>query len=161
MKNLTNFPLALQLLMRTDGTVTELIKLLTKEDIIVRKLSEKINDCQEGRILDRHIFLQGTLSGKKWLYAESKIYLDNLPEEFVTDLLEKTIPIGTLWINYRMETFKLLIDQYEEDSKKCGKNSAFNLSTFLLTRVYRVFNQKKLIMEITEKFPVAEYENLI
>ncbi|MBL4660762.1 MAG: DUF98 domain-containing protein [Alcanivoracaceae bacterium] len=160
MKNLTEFPLALQLLMQTDGTVTELIKLLTQEDIIVCKLSEKITDDNGVRVLDRHIFLQGKRSGKNWLYAQSKIYLDNLPAEFVNDLLEKTIPIGTLWINYRMETFKQLINQYEELSLGQG-DSGFKASTNLLTRVYQVFNQYKIIMEITEKFPIDEYENLI
>jgi len=157
MKDLSNYPLALQLLMHTDGTVTELIKLLAQEDIRVVKLAEKINS-DDDNILDRHIYLQGVKTNKNWLYAHSKIFLDNLPPEFVTDLLENAIPIGTLWSSYRMETYKNLIDQHEEKSNGCDA-SGFKAGTMLLTRTYLVYNQNKTIMEITEKFPLSAYQN--
>jgi len=159
MIDLIKYPKALQLLMQTDGTVTELIKLLAKENIIVVKISENIINKNE-RVLFRHIYLQGEDSKKNWLYAESKIYLDNLPNDFVTDLIEKTIPIGTLWLNYRMETFKQLIGQYEEVSTK-ETPSEFPAGTKMLSRMYQVFNQNKIIMEITEKFPIHKYKKLV
>ena len=159
MLDLKVYPKALQLLMQTDGTVTELIKLLAKENIVVIKISESIKNDSE-RILYRHIYLQGEKSKKNWLYAESKIYLDNLPKEFVSDLLEKTIPIGTLWLNYRMETFKQLIKQCEEISID-KKTFGFSVGTKMLSRMYQVFNQNKIIMEITEKFPVHKFKKLV
>jgi chorismate-pyruvate lyase len=158
MIDLKSYPKALQLLMQTDGTVTELIKLLANENIVVIKLLEKIEQ-KESNILYRHIYLQGEKSKKNWLYAESKIYLDNLPTDFVSDLLDKTIPIGTLWLNYRMETFKQLINQQEEVSNG-DSSSAFSINTKMLSRVYKVFNQNKLIMEITEKFPIDKFRSL-
>lgn len=160
MKDLTFYPKALQILMQTDGTVTELIKLLTMEGIQVVKLSEKVDIVQGKRILNRHIFLQGATTHKNWLYAESKIYLDNLPDSFVADLIDKTIPIGSLWINYRMETFKQLINQYEEISGH-QDTLGYASGTKLLTRIYQVFSQQQIIMEITEKFPVEEYKQLV
>lgn len=159
MLNLQDYPKALQLLMQTDGTVTELIKLLAKENIVVVKLSEDIKHQNE-RILYRHIYLQGEKSKKNWLYAESKIYLDNLPIEFVSDLLEKTIPIGTLWLNYRMETFKQLIQQREEVSSS-DSSFGFAIGTKMLSRMYQVFNHNKIIMEITEKFPIDKFRKLV
>ena len=159
MLDLKVYPKALQLLMQTDGTVTELIKLLAKENIIVIKISESIETLSE-RILYRHIYLQGEKSKKNWLYAESKIYLDNLPKEFVSDLLEKTIPIGTLWLNYRTETFKQLIKQCEEISID-ESTFGFPIGTKMLSRMYQVFNQNKIIMEITEKFPVHKFKKLV
>ena len=159
MKNLSNYPLSLQLLMHTDGTVTELIKLLAQEDIRVVKLIEKINSDNDSNILDRHIYLQGIKTDKIWLYAHSKIFLSNLPKKFVTDLLENAIPIGTLWNNYRMETYKKMLTQHVEKSDGCD-DSGFEVNTILLTRTYQVFNQKKTIMEITEKFPLNAYQNL-
>ncbi len=159
MLNLKAYPKALQLLMQTDGTVTELIKLLANEDIAVVKISEDIINNEEP-ILFRHIYLQGKVTQKNWLYAESKIYLNNLPKEFVSDLIDKTIPIGTLWLNYKMETFKQLISQCEEishETSKCG----FAEDTKMLSRVYHVFNQQKPIMEITEKFPIYRYKGLL
>jgi len=159
MIDLNKYPVSLQLLMKTDGTVTELIKLLSGEGIQVSKISEEIETINEKRMLDRCIFLQGKDSKKNWLYAQSKITLDHLPDQFVIDLLEKNIPIGTLWINYRVETFKLLIDRYEEVlDKDIGKG--FAKGDTVLTRVYQVFNQQNVIMEITEKFPINKYQKI-
>lgn len=145
--------------MKTDGTVTELIKLLSGEDIEVSKISEKINDHERQKILNRCIFLKGTKSQKNWLYAQSKIYLDNLSNEFVNDLLKKNIPIGTLWINHRIETFKLLIDQYQEKINH-DIGEGFERDTVVLTRIYHVFNHKRIIMKITEKFPIKTYTQI-
>lgn len=157
MLDLSKYPQALQILMQTDGTVTELIKLFAKEAVNVIKISEKTIQEVGEKVLHRHIFLQGKESKINWLYAESKIYLDNLPQAFVNDLLDKNIPIGTLWINHRIETFKQKIDEYPE----CN-HQRLDLATDgeLLTRVYQVYNQGALIMEITEKFPIDEYQEL-
>ena len=157
MIGLEKYPLSLQLLMQTDGTVTELIKLLTNEEIQVVKLSEK-KEIQS-QVLNRQIFLQGVTSGINWLYATSKIYLQNLSDEFVRELTEETIPIGTLWIKYRMETYKQLVDQYEE-YLTTNTNDETGEENKYLTRIYQVFNQSKLIMEITEKFPIDKYQEL-
>ncbi len=153
-----HYPLALQLLMNTDGTVTDLIQLLSGEKIQVVKVSENINKSLN--ILNRHIFLKGEQTQTNWLYAESQIYFDNLPKGFVQDLLEKTIPIGALWVNYRMETFKQLIGQNEEVST-CSNGLGFKFGTELLSRTYQVFSQKSIIMEITEKFPIHRYLNIV
>lgn len=157
MIGLEKYPLSLQLLMQTDGTVTELIKLLTNEQIKVVKLSEKKES--QSQVLNRQIFLQGVTSGINWLYATSKIYLQNLSDEFVRELTEETVPIGTLWIKYRMETYKQLVDQYEEILAHSATDAICKDGKYL-TRIYQVFNQSKLIMEITEKFPIDKYQGL-
>ena len=96
MIELNKYPLSLQLLMQTDGTVTELIKLLTGEDIKVVKLNESID--KQTNTLNRRIFLQGNKTHINWLYATSEIYLNNLSIEFAKDLSENNLPIGSLWI---------------------------------------------------------------
>lgn len=159
MNDIQKYPLALQLLMQTDGTVTELIKLLANEDIQVKKLSESIVEGNE-RLLFRRIYLQGKQTCKNWLYAESKIYLDNLPENFVLDLLHKSLPIGTLWNDYRIETFKQITNQKAIDSSGI-KQSGFDTGMPLLTRSYEVFNQGQIIMEIKENFPIGLYQDLV
>lgn len=154
MLDLSNHPKSLQLLMQTDGTVTDFIKLLAGEEITVKKVKEDI----ERQTLYRHIYLQGKSSKINWLYAESEIYLDSLNDDFVSDLLEHSIPIGALWAKYKMETFKQPISQQEDkvESESCE----YPLDTKLLVRVYQVFNQQRLIMQITEKFPVKNYKEL-
>jgi chorismate-pyruvate lyase len=156
MVGLEKYPLTLQLLMQTDGTVTELIKLLTGEDINVVKLKESID--KKTNILNRHIFLQGDKTHINWLYATSEIYLKNLSKEFAKDLSENNLPIGSLWIKYRVETFKQLVDQFEETLTISSENPL--IVGKYLTRVYQVYNKKQLIMEITERFPIDEYSSL-
>ena len=158
MIGLDKYPLSLQVLMQTDGTVTELIKLLTSENIKVVKLSEEKEAGTE--TLNRQIFLQGLESGINWLYASSKIYLQNLSADFVKELTEETVPIGTLWIKYRMETYKQLVDQYEEQLSQDDPTNNLFVNGQYLTRIYQVFNQSRLIMEITEKFPIEKYQEL-
>jgi chorismate-pyruvate lyase len=159
MNDFQKYPLALQLLMQTDGTVTELIKLLANEDVQVVKLSESFVESPE-RLLYRRIYLQGKQSLKNWLYAESKIYLDNLPKNFVSDLLHKSLPIGTLWNDYRIETFKKIINKQAIHSQGV-KQSGFDKDSPLLTRSYQVYNQGLIIMEIQENFPINHYQDLV
>mgnify|MGYP000465636362 CR=1 FL=1 len=145
--------------MLTDCTVTDLVKLLAEEDIKVIKLCEQRVVIEKQNILNRKIHLQGVDSLKNWVYAESIIYLDNLSEDFVNDLFNNNIPIGTLWLKYRMETFKSLISKdFEVVSKE--DTVGFPEGTQLLSRKYQVFNNEKLIMEINEKFPIKHYLEL-
>lgn len=151
MLNLSEYPRNLQLLMKTDGTVTELIELLVNERLTVVKIEESINN----NILYRRILLQGEESHIPWVYAESMIYLAHLPQLFVNDLLNHAIPIGRLWQKYRLETFKKMITR---NQKKINREFAMLLklptNTAVLTREYQVFNQQKVIMEISEWFPI-------
>lgn len=160
MTELKKYPFALQLLMQTDGTVTELIQLLTNESIAVKKVSENIHNTNEVKVLDRRIFLQGDHSKVNWMYAQSQIFLDCLPIDFVTDLTTKNIPIGTLWIKYRMETFKELVSMGEELSQGLGC-VGYEKAQPLLSRQYDVYNNTQLIMKITEKFPIAQFVDMV
>lgn len=143
--------------MNTDGTVTDLIQLLTKEELVVVKLYEKTN--KESTTLKRKIYLQGKNSKTNWLCAESKIHLSNLHHDFVSDLTQHNIPIGTLWTKYKMETYKTIIDKKQENSISI-EHSGYEKGTKLLARTYLVYNNKKVIMEITEWFPISQYCNL-
>ncbi len=160
MTELKNHPFALQLLMQTDGTVTDLIKVLTNEPIVVKKLSEKVDEINDLKVLHRRIFLQGEKSQINWMYAQSQIFLDHLPVNFVRDLTTKNIPIGTLWTQYRMETFKELVCMNEEFSKGLSC-VGYEKGKRLLSRQYYVYNNGQLIMKITEKFPIAQFVDMI
>ncbi len=156
--DLSNYHQYLQILMQMDGTVTELIRLLANEPIKVVKLSEKqLGDKTSGQTLLREIILQGEKTAKNWVYAQSKILLDNLPKPFIHDLLHKEVPIGTLWKNYHTETFKQVIHQAEEQSERLAEKLGMDKNTLFLTRTYEVYSNQVLIMVITEKFPVDLY----
>lgn len=157
MLDISSYPLALQLLMQTDGTVTDLIQLLTKEQLNVIKLHEDVN--HKTSLLKRKIYLQGKDSKINWLSAESKINLSNLPYQFVEDLMHHNLPIGALWTKYQVETYKVITDKKEVVSTN-SILSGYEVGEKLLSRTYKVFSNQKLIMEITERFPISRFINL-
>jgi chorismate-pyruvate lyase len=157
MLDLSSFPLSLQVLMHTDGTVTDLIELLAHEKLTVIKLHENTNEGSS--LLTRKIYLQGKKSKINWLCAESKIYLHNLNDNFVKDLIHHSIPIGTLWTKYKIETYKNITEKKEELSIDI-EQTGYKPGKKLLLRTYEVFNNQKLIMEITERFPISHFDKL-
>ena len=146
--------------MKTDGTVTDLIKLLAKEPLDVIKLHEQVREKSQEKIVDRHIYLQGNHSKIKWLYAESQLFLENLPQKFVDDLIHKSIPIGSLWATHKIETFKQITDEYAEESCDFSQRQDQKPVTALV-RTYNVFHRNKRAMKITEKFKISHFINLL
>ncbi|WP_353930225.1 chorismate pyruvate-lyase family protein [Okeanomitos corallinicola TIOX110] len=153
-----------RIILTNDGTLTSVLEQYLGERIQLVKISESINTNNQNlpdleleigsEIIDRSILLQGTNSQKNFVYAESKIILERLDENFRTQLLTSKTTIGRLWIEFRLETFKEIIS--------IGKEPAQELSDYfvdttpdtpLLFRTYRVFANRQPIMIITEKFP--------
>ena len=146
----SNLSQKLNILLHTDGTVTDLLELIVNEDIYLEKASESINE--NNSILNREIYLIGSQTKMRWVFAKSKIYLNQLPENFSKDLLNKSIPIGTLWNRYKLETYKQVTEVFEESNTELFENNQS-----LICRSYQVYSNKQLIMEITEKFPISYY----
>jgi chorismate-pyruvate lyase len=155
-----------RILLTTDGTLTEILQAYYREPINLIKLSEKITtsreidilDVQAGEeVLERTILLQGRHSQKTFVYAESIIAIEkfdpSLRESMRNCLLNSDVPLGRLWLEHRLETFKEMVEQNQASANSI--NSFFNISKdhLMLLRTYRVFSQNKKIMLITEKFP--------
>ena len=117
LNGLSNFQ---QILLITDGTVTELLEYYLGESIKVKKLYERLEsdikclsrshipyiDQNDFPVLERKVLLQGDSTLRNWLYAETSILIDRLPLEFRDDLMISNKPIGKLWSKYRFETYK-------------------------------------------------------
>lgn len=152
-----------RILLTTDGTVTHILEAYLYEQIQVVKLSEQLValkhpipslDLQTGtEVIARKILLQGRISRRNFIYAESLLIPDRLEERFRREILDTQTPIGKIWFSQRVETFKEIVDS--------GRESAHGLSTYFgleadegfLFRTYRVHNNGQCAMVITEKFP--------
>lgn len=170
LSNLSRFQ---QILLITDGTVTKLLEYYLEESITVYKLKEEIkynisafpNHYQLSidapvNTLQRAIFLQGELTGKHWIYAESTILIDQLTSDFRKDLLESNQPIGKLWIKYRLETYKRILSIQEEKAGDLAPYFKIKTDDLMISRTYSVYSNKKVIMIITEKFPRAFFKEV-
>jgi len=152
-----------RILLTTDGTVTHMLEAYLFEQIQVVKLSEELIsitqniealELQKGtEVIARKILLKGKISYRNYIYAESIIIPNRLDEEFRNELLKTKTPIGKIWFERRVETFKEIVDS--------GKEAAYDFADYfdihphenLLFRTYRVLSRNKSTMLITEKFP--------
>jgi chorismate-pyruvate lyase len=156
-----------RILLTTDGTLTEILAAYLFEEIKVVKLSENLIKTpedipqleikQESEVIDRKILLQGKISHKNFIYAESVIIPDRLDERFKDELLHSKTSLGRLWLKYKVETYKEIIDSSKEPADKFSAYFPVASGEYMLSRSYRVFSQGQLIMMITEKFPESYF----
>jgi chorismate-pyruvate lyase len=137
------------------------------EQIQVVKLSEELVsltqdiqalDLKAGtEVIARRILLRGKISRRNFIYAESIIIPERLDEEFRQELLESKTPIGKIWFERRVETFKEIIDSGKEQAE--GLSNYFDIESDdnMLFRTYSVLSQGKPTMMITEKFPESYF----
>ncbi|MGA1624075.1 MAG: chorismate--pyruvate lyase family protein [Prochlorothrix sp.] len=119
---------------------------------IVKKLPAL--DLEVGHeVIERRVLLQGKISHRNWIYAESVIVPDRLDERYRERLLKSQESIGRLWLQHRVETYKEIIDSSREPAGSIAQHFLMKPDEYLLSRTYRVFSGGHPIMAITEKFP--------
>jgi chorismate-pyruvate lyase len=151
----------------TDGTLTEILEAAFFERIKLVKLAQATapantmpdaDDFEPSEnLLHRKILLQGADTGRNYAYAESLIAVDRLGPAFREELLGSTTPLGRLWLEHRLETFKELREISSRPADKLAEHFKCSATEPLLMRRYRVSSAAKPIMTISEWFPV-EYQ---
>ena len=160
-----------RIILTTDGTLTDILEAYLFESIQTVKLSEELVTTtqdiplmelkSESAIIERKVLLQGKISRNNFIYAESIIVPERLEERFKDRLLNSQIPIGRLWLEHRMETFKEIVDSGKEKVNQLSCYFNINPEENLLFRTYRLFNNHIPIIMITEKFPESYFQKRI
>lgn len=159
-----------RILLTTDGTVTDMLEAYLSEPIQLVKLDEQqiplsqdipIISLKKGtEVIDRQILLQGRISRRNFLYAESIVVLNRLDEDFRNQLLKTKTPIGKLWLEHRTESFKEIVDSGKElANEELSNYFGIEPNSNLLFRTYCVFSNRQAITMITEKFPENAFLN--
>ena len=158
-----------RILLGSDGTMTNLLEELSKEELQAHKIFEEVSASESDvpqlslvsgqQLWHRIITLQGKRTGIHYLYAESLIAPDNLDLDFAEKLLNTNTPIGKIWDLFKVETYKSLVSWGEERAGDIAKYFRIPSDQLLLYRTYRVFSQKKPVMQVTEKFPRQWFQN--
>lgn len=156
-----------KIILTTDGTLTELLEIYLHEKLKIIKLGEEIFPAEEDiaaleiktghEIMRRRILLRGKISHSNWIYAESLIVPDRLDEVFRERLINSQEPMGRLWLERRIETFKEIIDTEKQIAGNLSQYFQLKPEEKLLSRTYRVFSNQQVIMMITEKFPESYF----
>jgi chorismate-pyruvate lyase len=154
-----------RILLITDGTLTEILEAHYFEPIRLVKLSQQtvtaaaapaLLEPQLGEnFMERKIILRGANSGKNYVYAESIIAFERLDKKLSDDLLHSDTPLGRLWLEHRLETFKEMLDIRKEPANDHAVHFRCSRDALLLMRNYRVSAGGNPAMIITEYFPAS------
>ncbi|MBE9562231.1 MAG: chorismate lyase [Proteobacteria bacterium] len=160
-----------RILLVADGTLTKILEAHLTEALEVVKLSEKIITTTKDilpleikagcEVIKRNILLQGQITQRNWLYAESIIVIERLDKNFRDKLISSDIPIGKLWSEHKIETFKEVIVSAREPAGNLAKHFEIARTEKLLYRTYRVFSKQQPVMMITEKFPESYFTDMM
>ena len=150
-----------RILLATDGTVTDLIALYTGESIRVKKLEQSIRldsaptalQCSAPtRLLHRRILLAGAT--KNYLYADSIFVFERFSDSIQQQLLNTDKPIGLMWKEERLETYREIVDQGVETSAQVAEHFGLPAAAEFVSRTYLIHHKGKPLGSITEKWPV-------
>lgn len=151
-------------LLITDGTVTNLLKLYTQKDIFVKKLNQELilSGLEESKlcknktpILKREILLGH--KDENYIYANSIFIFENISRITQHKLLESDCPIGLLWKNEKIDTFRDIIEIRIELCNHLTSYFGVEKETQFLARKYIIYNNLMTLGVITEKFPITYF----
>jgi chorismate-pyruvate lyase len=155
------------ILLITDGTVTDILEVFMGEKIQIIKIKEETSKAAHDipaleilagdEVIERHVFLQGKDSRKNYIYAKSLLIPAKLQEGLHQDILNSSIPLGQLWIEHKLETFKQIIGNGKEPANDLASHFGIARDDEMLHRTYRLFSNNHPCIMITEKFPACYF----
>ncbi len=154
-----------KILLTTDGTVTNLLKLYTGEMIKVKKIrqeialsgkSEELLCSLETPVLKRDILLCG--KNRNYVYCESIFVFQLLSRSVQYKLLETDQPVGLMWREEKLETYREVIDYKVESAQSLVPYFDIQPQTPILSRTYLIYQNKIAFGAITEKFPATFFK---
>jgi len=164
----TTLSLQQKIILQCDGSLTRLLEVMFNEQFELKVLHEEISHCNKSmkelalkendEFMERKIILSGCQTKKTYLYAESVIALKHLTPQFHHALIDKSQPIGKIWEDQKVETYKNMV---EWGMTKLGPAAGFfdlKQENNVLYRKYFVYSNQKPTMMITEKFPTYDSE---
>ena len=158
----------LQILLTTDGTVTDILEACAGEPMHVVKLDRvtSVDASPQALELDgaenlmqRHILLEGRDSHRRMMYAHSTIVVDRLDPRVRDGLLNSRKPLGLLLLERRVETFKEILDAGRRPAGDLAAHFHLPDDAPLIHRSYRMISGGRPLMRITEMFPEQRYRD--
>ena len=157
-----------RILLTTDGTVTHILEAYSGEAIEVVKLFQSHDEArppevsalglaERERVLRRTILLRGRESGTTYLHADSVILPDRLQAGVRVGLIMTNKPIGRLLRENRTETFREIVAVWQEAAGGRADHFGVAATDAMMCRTYRVFSRQRVIMAITERFPLTAF----
>lgn len=154
-----------RVLLTTDGTVVQILEAFFDDPIrlgsrvqFTEPLSPadaELEPSGDETVLRREVLLQGTRTGRNYVYANTAVLLDRLEEPLRTDLLQTSEPIGWLLRAHRMETFREMLRMGRRQAGSLAAEFGLDADDELVYRTYRIIAKGRPIMLLVEYFPTG------
>ncbi len=153
-----DIPACLRICAGTDGSVTQLLEVLTGKTVEVKTLEQsilkatpivaKLLDIEVGDEVNRRLVTLDA-GGTVYVLAKSLAPVKRMPQPVRDDLMKADIPIGRILREHKLETRRdiLNIEIVRQD---------FFGDVPVLSREYRIIYENKVLMWINECFPVDD-----
>ena len=165
--NIDDLGLLQRILLSTDGTVTDLIALYAGEEIVVHKLRQDIEVSQPPAILNcevrvqmlhRQILLRGR--ERTFLHADSQFIFVRFSPDMQQQLLQTDQPIGLLWKQERLETYREIIEKSVVRCPHLAHYFGLPEDAWFVSRTYLIFHGGRPLGVITEQWPTSWFADL-
>ena len=165
LETLKNFdiPTCLRICAGTDGSVTFLLEIMTKNEVSVETEEQYIVSADEdmaallgidpGEDVNHRtvILLAG---GVPYVHALSLAPIERMPKRVRQDMMQANIPIGKILRNSGVETRR------DFDTIEMDDGQDLFTSKLVLSRTYRIVHHNTTMMWIKERFPADVRWNL-
>lgn len=153
-----DIPVSLRICAGTDGSITQLLEVLTGNRVTVKTLNQnvikaaddvaKLLEIEEGDEVNSRLV---TLNVNNTVYvlAKSLSPIKRMPQAMRKDLMKADIPVGRILREHRLETRRDILDIELVHSDFFG-------SLPVLSRKYNIIHKNMVLMWINECFPVDE-----
>ncbi len=157
-----DIPASLRICAGTDGSVTQLLEVLTGKTIEVKTLEQNVIKATPdvAKLLDIDIgdevnsrLVTLDAGGTVYVLAKSLAPVKRMPQLVRDDLMRADIPIGRILREHRLETRRDILDI------EIVQNDFFG-SLPVLSRKYKIIHKNRVLMWINECFPIDERWNL-
>jgi chorismate-pyruvate lyase len=152
---IARLPPLLRALLVADGTVTKLLEAYFWSPIEVRVLAQEL--AEDSQALRREVVLASADGSRRFAYARSTIQMDQLEESLRSALLLREKGIGALLREEGLETRRELCAVTSRVAGDLAPILDVSPSSELVERTYAIHRNGKMLMEITEIFPVEQY----
>jgi beta-ribofuranosylaminobenzene 5'-phosphate synthase len=163
---------AQRLLLKTDGSVTTLLEVLTGKPVVVTTLLQQVVKADTDRAVDlditegdninyRVVVLKNEDDDRPLIYAESYTPIARLQKEFRHDLMKADVPIGRILAQRKIESRREI--RRIETTLNEELCDLFNVPRDipLLSRTYDIISNGMVLIRITETFPSTNFSKKI
>ncbi|MEA1984036.1 MAG: chorismate pyruvate-lyase family protein [Euryarchaeota archaeon] len=158
-----DIPTCLRICAGTDGSVTFLLEIMTKNDVSVETEEQYIVSADEdmaallgivpGEYVN-HRTVTLLAGGVPYVHALSLAPIERMPASIRQDMMQADIPIGKILRNSGVETRR------DFDIIEMDDGQDLFASELVLSRTYRIVHNNTTLMWIRERFPADERWNL-